>query len=1017
MTIQKMLTILVGLTMAVGTTVAANHLKPTAQAVDSARTRVWWFFGNTETSRQGMTADLTAFKEQSIGGVVYYDQVHGEPQNADTLFSQAWWQNLIFAAKETQRLGLQFDAHITNGYAAGGRWITPDKAMQRLVSTEQVVMGGRTVKFKMPLHQRGRDYHHDVALLALPYTKELMGDTLVVADMKEFADDSQEQLINIDLGQPTTVRSITYEVNSRGKSATSAMQMPGPPADTFYGFGYRPLPDLGQLEASDNGVTYRPVANLKPIYTALGTWRSKTIALPTTRCRYFRIRLHDWHSTDSRDNRLRFGHVSLSARALVDQWEEKAGLQSEFIYDDHTPSYQADEILQADRIIDLTQMMDADGTVTWKDAPRGEWLVVRFTSVPTGGHTKHGRPEGLGLEPDKLSAEGAIQHWQTYVQPLIDTLRHHNAPLSGLLIDSHEAGSQNWTQRFPEEFQRLRGYDLRRLLPVMAGFVVGSPQQSHETLRDVRLTIADLVGQRYFATFHRLCRENGLTFTAQAIGGAVCMPADLIAAKQYCDRPQSEYWNHHPESTLDLKESSSAAHIYGKPIASAEAFTDTKFNQTPAYIKQLADRAYTLGINEHVACASGHQPWEDRFPGNTYFGRQYAFTRTNSFWPYTRGLWDYMARTSYLMRQGKPVSDLCVYLGDDAPIRILSHELPDIPLGFDYDAFTTDALLHRMSVKEGRITLPDGVSYGMMILPTNRQLTERAKQKISELRSQGACIFDPQGGQPLATALQKAGICPDLTVPQNVYFAHRRTATEDIYFIENHQDAGLEQTFTFNTTAPYAELLNPVNDEKFALQTTATGDGRTAINLTLAPRESFFVVFSHEPSTLPVLPTQTVSEPLTFKTPWTVGFDPKLGGAGEVKFERLADWTQQDDLRIRYYSGTAVYRNTFKVKNIDKAATYRLQLTLLNSAAEIYVNGQRAGLVWCSPWDIDVTRLLKKGNNKIEVRVANSWANRMILDASLPEQERVTWASFPIVKATDPLIPAGLLDVELKVNK
>lgn len=157
-----MLTILVGLTMAVGTTVAANHLKPTAQAVDSARTRVWWFFGNTETSRQGMTADLTAFKEQSIGGVVYYDQVHGEPQNADTLFSQAWWQNLIFAAKETQRLGLQFDAHITNGYAAGGRWITPDKAMQRLVSTEQVVMGGRTVKFKMPLHQRGRDYHHDV---------------------------------------------------------------------------------------------------------------------------------------------------------------------------------------------------------------------------------------------------------------------------------------------------------------------------------------------------------------------------------------------------------------------------------------------------------------------------------------------------------------------------------------------------------------------------------------------------------------------------------------------------------------------------------------------------------------------------------------------------------------------------------------------------------------------------------------------------------------------------------------
>ena len=350
--------------MAVGTTAAANHLKPTAQALDSARTRVWWFFGNTETSRQGMTADLEAFKEQGMGGVVYYDQVHGESQNADTLFSTAWWQNLVFAAKEAQRLGLQFDANITNGYAAGGRWITPDKGMQRLVSTEWVVTGGKTVQFKMPLHQGGKTYHHDVALLAIPYTKELMGDTLVIPDMKDYADDRQEQLLVIDLGQPTTVRSITYEVNGRGKSATSAMQMPGPPTDTFYGFGYRPLPDLGQLEASDDGQTYRPVANLKPIYTALGTWRSKTIAIPTTRCRYFRIRLHDWHSTDQRDDRLRFGHVRLSARALVDQWEEKAGLQSEFIYDDHTPSYQADEILQADRIIDLTPMMADDGTVT-----------------------------------------------------------------------------------------------------------------------------------------------------------------------------------------------------------------------------------------------------------------------------------------------------------------------------------------------------------------------------------------------------------------------------------------------------------------------------------------------------------------------------------------------------------------------------------------------------------------------------------------------------------------------------
>ena len=103
---------------------------------DSARTKIWWFHGNTETTLSGITADLEAFKAQGIGGVVYYDQVHGNPQNADKLFSVNWWRSVIFAAQEAKRLGLQFDVNITNGYAAGGSWITPDKSIQRLVATK-----------------------------------------------------------------------------------------------------------------------------------------------------------------------------------------------------------------------------------------------------------------------------------------------------------------------------------------------------------------------------------------------------------------------------------------------------------------------------------------------------------------------------------------------------------------------------------------------------------------------------------------------------------------------------------------------------------------------------------------------------------------------------------------------------------------------------------------------------------------------------------------------------------------
>jgi len=985
---------------------------------DSARTKIWWFHGNTETTLSGITADLEAFKAQGIGGVVYYDQVHGNPQNADKLFSVNWWRSVIFAAQEAKRLGLQFDVNITNGYAAGGSWITPDKSMQRLVATKRMVTGGRSLSFKMPLHEGGKNFHRDVAVVAIPFHKTVMRDTVIMQGVKEFKDDNEPQVLDFDLGTARVVRSICYQTNGRGKSAASTMQVPGPPSKEFFGNGYRTLPDLGELQVSQDGVNYQTIASLKPIYKALGTWKTKTISFPATTGRYFRIRLHDWHSTDRRDNLLQFGNVTFSACAYVDGWEEKTALQTEFIETDRTPAYTYEDCLQPEQIIDLTSCMDEDGTVTWNDAPEGNWLILRMTAVSTGGRTKHGRPEGLGLECDKLSAEGAKQHWQYYVQPLIDSIRAHGADISGLLIDSHEAGSQNWTKDFLAEFQRLQGYDLRPYLPVMAGYVMVSPQKSDSLLRDVRLTIAQLVGERYFATFRRLCHENRLTLTAQAIGGAVCMPADLIATKQYADIPQSEFWVHQPDGTYDIKECSSAAHIYGKQIASAEAFSDGKYKLTPAYYKQLADYAYAFGLNELVACAGGFQPWTDRFPGNTYNGREYAFNRTNTFWPYMRPFWDYQARCSWVMRQGKPVSDICIYLGDDAPIRILSHKLPEIPRGYDFDAFTTDALLNRMTVKDGRIVLPDGVSYQMMVLP-ECILSPRAESQIRRFRSQGACIFVPSRDNRVAEALRQSAVLPDIELPADVrmYFAHRRTTEEEIYFIDNHQDRAVSHRFIFRTQAKHAELWNPATGQRLALPTQPTADGRMAADIRFAPRESFLVVFSDHPSSLPVYHPTDNAFLMKLHDGWNVWFNHQLGGkptnasvsssAGEVGLDTLYDWTGHSDPRIRYFSGTAIYKNTFTLKTSRKA-TYRLSLPLLNSVAEVIVNGQSAGIVWCSPWDIDITQQLRKGRNRVEIRVTNSLWNRLVGDARLPEQERITWQTTPLAKPGDKPVPSGI---------
>lgn len=230
-----------------------------------------------------------------------------------------------------------------------------------------------------------------------------------------------------------------------------------------------------------------------------------------------------------------------------------------------------------------------------------------------------------------MSAAAAELQWNHYFGAIADTLARHEIVLQGMAMDSHEAGSQNWTPGFEQEFSRRRGYDMTKYLPVMAGYVVGSTQESDGFLYDVRRTIADLIADNYYATFDRLCRERGLDFTAQATGNALCIVADPIQAKGRVSKPQGEFWAIHPDGNYDIKESSSAAHLYGKSIASGEAFTDAQFSHSLAYIKSLADYAYCFGINEFVVCASAYQPWTDRIPGSTGGGVIIASTVTIRF--------------------------------------------------------------------------------------------------------------------------------------------------------------------------------------------------------------------------------------------------------------------------------------------------------------------------------------------------------------------------------------------------
>lgn len=1049
---------------------------------DSTRTKVWWFHGETETTKEGISADLTAFKNAGIGGVVYYDQSHGKAENALQGFSKEWWDMLKYAANECKRLGLTFELHLSNGYVAGGPWITNETGMKRLTATQILITGGQKISGKLPEPKNKYNYFKDVAVLAYPAQQGAgktsrtesvkITSTINEIDTKKLFDPNADYavriprknsgfFINLEFTKEFEARSISYKMQPRGKATSSATNVPAPPSEIFTGTGYRVLPDFGQLEVSYDGIKYEKVCDLKPIYKAHENWRQKTLSFKTVKAKYYRLNLHDWWEDSEKNQEILLNSFVLNSSAMIDQYEEKAGLFSEYIEKDNTPMFNGNELINSNDIVDITDKMDVNGILNW-DAPKGNWVVMRFAYEPTGANTKHGRSNLLGRECDKLSKKAAELHWNNYVGVIADSLRNSNSgDLSGIAMDSHEAGAQNWTDDFLEDFKTRRKYDPLKYLPAMMGYIVDGVKESNGFLFDVRRNIADMISDNYYGTFNSLAKKRGLTFTAQAIGNALCIAGDPIQAKSKVEKPQGEFWVIHPDGNYDIKESSSAARLYGKPIASAEAFTDAKYSTSLSDLKSLADYAYAFGVNEFVICASAYQPWLNKIPGSTGGGRHYAINRNNTWWDYSRPFWDYQARSAYLTRLGKSTADICVYLGENAPVKILTNRLPDIPGGFDFDAFSSDALLTRMEGKKGKIVLPDGVFYKLMVLPRNGDITLDALRKIAMIVEKGGVIYGSKPkesgstrdngkeneyqlladklwgkgstddgvnnfgagtvywGTSLEQTLIKAKIKPDIGLKHSdcktakIYFTHRKLLDADIYFIDNHKETTENNLFTFAATGKYVQIWNPVTGERFSVPIENGSKEHVSVLLSFAPRESYFVVITDQPEILPKIDLVQGSEKKV-NGPWQVYFDEKMGGLGKTEFKELKDWTLLDNLKIKHYSGTAVYRKSISID--PKGKKIFINTGDPQFVAQVFINEKDAGTIWCAPWQLDITPFLKPGKNQLEIRVSNSLVNRMIYDLKVPEKERITYSYPEIVSTSDELKPSGLTNVKFIVK-
>ncbi len=697
-------------------------------------------------------------------------------------------------------------------------------------------------------------------------------------------------------------------------------------------------------------------------------------------------------------------------------------------------------------ILVLNERMDADGRLRWK-APAGKWEVLRIGHTATGAHVSTHSEGWSGRVLDYLNPAALDHYWQRNINPLIEAIGLlAGTTLKYVHTDSWEGGGMNWTPGFEKIFGERRGYDPVPWLAVVAGHVVGSREESNAFLADFRKTIGGLVADHY-GHLAALAARHGMG-THPECSGPHAGPLDGLKNYGHSSLMMSEFWSpspHRPghDARFFVKQAASAAHTYGQRLVGAEGFTTIgpHWNDVPwSQMKPSFDREFCAGLNLLFVHTFTCSPQEMGLPGQEYFAGTH-FNPQITWWDESPVVIDYLKRCQFLGQQGAFVADVLHYYGDHIP-NVFGNKAQDpagaLP-GHDYDVLSEELLVSALRVEDGRLVLPSGMSYRALSLPDHRVLSFAALRKIDELVRAGATVLGPKPlkavslegsqeefrqladglwgegdgirkvgkgrivrGMTAAALLQADGMVPDVQwkdVPgdADIDWIHYRIGDADIYFVAEMAGLTCETDFLFRVDGRIPELWDPVDGSIREATMFRIKDGRTCVPLRLGPYDSLFVVFRKAADGRTVrdeganFTTWTATHAID--GPWHVRFDPKWGGPGQpVVFETLTDWTDHADPSVRHYSGRAVYRTSFEIDGQIPADIMAISLGDVRGVgiARIKLNGTDLGLAWRPPFRVETDKALRPGVNDLEVEVINSWHNRVMADAELPENERLT---------------------------
>lgn len=973
-----------------------------------AGVRCWWWWLNSHVTKEAITRDLEEMKARGFSGAMIFDagganQWGNNQVPAGPLYGSPEWIELYqHALKEARRLGLVLGLSIQSGWNLGGPNVTPDFAAKQLTWSEIEIDGPKAVNEKLPLPKNRDDYYKDICVLAYRQRHTTSSDFILGASSLQ----PNYPPSNATDGDPDT-----FWVSS----GTEPGQGPTAEKPQWLEFAFdRPvivsaLQIRGRREYGPKTCRIRIDEKVQPQTTTLQDGRTNTINIGRKSVRELTVMFEDAYDPryPDRPRNVQVAEITLldaagkpiaekDLRPDIKDLHLKAASQEmgmsapdcRFLLNGHHSAPGEEDVRTAD-IVDITDEMAPDGTLTWS-APAGTWTVLRFGYTITDAHVSTSSGAWQGLVIDYLSRDAFDRYWKEVVDPLLEAA----GPMKGTVLkqletDSWECGGMNWSPDFAADFKKYRGYDPILYLPVVAGKIVDSREVSNAFLADLRKTLGDCVADNHYAVFAEYGHKNGLEIQPES-GGPHAGPLDAIKNLGKSDIVMAEFWapsphRPKPENRFFVKQAASAAHIYGKKVVAAESFTTIGPHWNDVLwedMKSSMDHELCSGLNMIFFHTFTCSPKEMGLPGQEYFAGTHVNPQV-TWWNYSNPFMQYISRCQYIVRQGSFVADVLYYYGDHVPnlARLKEDDPAKVLPGYDYDV-TDELTLQQLKVADGKVVTPSGMTYRILVLPDHKILSLAALEKVKELLEQGATVIGPRPermvslvggdmarrrfsqltdqlwgeisgvngeriividkirgrliwGKTARQVLTKDGVKPDFEYQaQNadalLDYIHYTIDGADVYFVSNQTPEMQDAVCQFRINGRQPQLWDPVTGS--VRQAAFTQEiGRTSIPLRFTPYGSVFVVFADRTEKMSsengVVNYKDYQPIQTINGPWQVSFDPKWGGPASVQFAELTDWAAHSNQAVKYYSGKAAYNNTFDFpQKVETGKEYWLDL-------------------------------------------------------------------------------------------